>query len=400
MLCLGIETSCDETALALVRDGALVAENLASQEDAHALFGGVVPELASREHLRLLGPLLDDLLPRTGVGLYDIDVIAAARGPGLLGSLLVGLSFAKGLALATGAVLVGVNHLFAHLLAPGLEAGIPFPALGLVVSGGHTQTYLMRSALEFTVLGRTLDDAAGEAFDKAAKVLNLPYPGGASMDALAQRSEPDKSLFPRPYLDNVNLDFSFSGIKTAVANYVAAHPGLRLEKLMLPGDFKDFLQSGRDLSGLSRVCASFNWSVADTLRIKVERALAKAGPVKALILAGGVAANAMIRETMRNVALRNDLLFLVPRPKLCTDNAAMIAYAGEILARAGLCHGLDLEAVPRGREVPWDYRRSFRPPAETLLSLAGSWQDEQSAEEIIKGLKKARKGNLGHQNGR
>ncbi|MDY7002185.1 MAG: tRNA (adenosine(37)-N6)-threonylcarbamoyltransferase complex transferase subunit TsaD [Thermodesulfobacteriota bacterium] len=358
MLCLGIETSCDETALALVRDGGLVAENLASQVDAHALFGGVVPELASREHLRVLGPLLDDLLRKTGVGLGDIDVIAAARGPGLLGSLLVGLSLAKGLALATGAVLVGVNHLWAHLLVPGLETEIPFPALGLVVSGGHTQTYLMRSPLEFEVLGRTLDDAAGEAFDKAAKVLNLPYPGGCSMDALAQRSEPDKGLFPRPYLDNVNLDFSFSGIKTAMANYVAKHPGLRLETLLDPAGFEGFLRDGRDLSELSRVCASFNWSVADTLRIKVERALAKAGPVKSLILAGGVAANAMIRETMRGVASRNDLPLLVPKPHLCTDNAAMIAHAGEILAKAGLCHGLDLEAVPRGREIPWDYRRT------------------------------------------
>jgi len=357
MLCLGIETSCDETALALVRDGGLVAENLASQVDAHALFGGVVPELASREHLRVVGPLLDDLLDKAGVRLDDIDVIAATRGPGLLGSLLVGLGLAKGLALATGAVLVGVNHLWAHLLVPALEAEIPFPALGLLVSGGHTQTYLIRSPLEFTVLGRTLDDAAGEAFDKAAKVLNLPYPGGCSMDALAQKSEPDKSLFPRPYLDNVNLDFSFSGIKTAVANYVAAHPNLRLETLMDAKDFEDFLRDSRDFSDLARVCASFNWSVADTLRIKVERALTKAGPVKALILAGGVAANAMIRETMQGVALRNELSLVVPEPRLCTDNGAMIAYAGEVLAKAGLCHGLDLEAVPRGREIPWDYRR-------------------------------------------
>lgn len=356
-LCLGIETSCDETAVALVRDGRLLAQRIATQIGAHALFGGVVPELASREHLRSLRPLTDGLLAEAGVALSDVDLVAVARGPGLLGSLLVGMSFAKGLALSTGAVLVGVNHLWAHLLAPALSERIVFPALGLLVSGGHTQLYRVTSPVEFEVLGRTLDDAAGEAFDKAAKTLNLPYPGGRFIDELSRGAEPDKELFPRPYVNNDNLDFSFSGIKTAMVNHVEANPHLRVEAMSGGVDeLKRHLAARGLLDEMAVVCASYNWAVADALRIKVERALAQAGDVRSLVVAGGVAANSMIREAMASVARARGLAAVLPSPALCTDNAAMIALAGEYLYKAGHCHGLDLDAVPRGRRIPWDFR--------------------------------------------
>ncbi|BBD07798.1 tRNA (adenosine(37)-N6)-threonylcarbamoyltransferase complex transferase subunit TsaD [Desulfovibrio ferrophilus] len=356
-LCLGIETSCDETALALVEDGRLLTERIATQVDAHALFGGVVPELASREHLRVLAPLVDSLLEGSGRTLGEVDVVAVARGPGLLGSLLVGMSFAKGLALAAGADLVGVNHLWAHLLAPALEQDIAFPALGLLVSGGHTQTYRVDSPLAFEVLGRTLDDAAGEAFDKAAKVLNLPYPGGRIIDELAQRATPDKTIFPRPYVNNTNLDFSFSGVKTAMANYVANHPHLRADRMM--SDMDELLADRGErgvLEELCIVCSSFNWCIAEALRIKVDRALEQVGKdVRSLIVAGGVAANSMIRSAMTDLAKGRGLEIILPSTRLCTDNGAMIALTGWYLHSAGYRHGMDLEAIPRGRKIPWDY---------------------------------------------
>ena len=353
MRILGIETSCDETAVALVEDGRLLGEKLATQIDVHALFGGVVPEIASREHLRVLPRLYRELLDETGTDPDQIDGVAVARGPGLLGALLVGVSFAKGLCLSIGASLIGVNHLWAHLLAPGLAGELRFPALGLLVSGGHTHTYLIKSSVEFELLGRTLDDAAGEAFDKVAKVLNFPYPGGRFIDALAREGEPDRGLFPRAYIDNPSLDFSFSGLKTAVANYVNAHPELIFPEMATPETIAALAGEARER--MARVCASFNWSVADTLRIKVERALKQAGPVKSLIVAGGVAANSMVRETMAKVAGDNDITLTLPDLSLCTDNGAMIAYAGWLLAEAGYGHGLDLEAVPRGRVVPRDW---------------------------------------------
>ena len=353
MLILGIETSCDETAVALVEDGRLVGEKLATQIDMHALFGGVVPEIASREHLRVLPRLFRELMAETDTRPDDLDAVAVARGPGLLGSLLVGVSFAKGLCYSTGASLIGVNHLWAHLLAPGLAEELHFPALGLLVSGGHTHTYRINSPVEFELLGRTLDDAAGEAFDKVAKVLNFPYPGGRNIDELGSEAEPDTSMFPRPYIDNPSLDFSFSGLKTAVANYVAARPEL-VFKHMADKQAVAALK-GKPRENLAEVCASFNWSVADTLRIKVERALKQAGDVKSLIMAGGVAANSMIRVTMRKVAEEHGVRLTLPDFALCTDNGAMIAFAGWQLAKAGYSHSLELEAVPRGRVVPLDW---------------------------------------------
>ncbi|EGB13480.1 metalloendopeptidase, glycoprotease family [Pseudodesulfovibrio mercurii] len=356
MRILGIETSCDETAVAVVEDGRLLGERLATQVDTHALFGGVVPEIASREHLRVLPRLYRRLMAETGLDAGDLDGVAVARGPGLLGSLLVGVSFAKGLSLASGADLIGVNHLWAHLLAPGLEGELRFPALGLLVSGGHTHIYRISSPTEFELLGRTLDDAAGEAFDKTAKMLNFPYPGGRFIDQLAQEAEPDTDLFPRPYIDNPTLDFSFSGLKTAVANYVADHPELVFGTMADPQAVADL--PGERRAALARVCASFNWAVADTLRIKVERALKREGRMESLIVAGGVAANTGVRRAMGVVAEAFGIGLTLPGLSLCTDNGAMVAYAGWQLARAGYRHGLDLEAIPRGRIVPQDWERA------------------------------------------
>lgn len=356
MLTLGIETSCDETAVALVRDGRLIGEKLATQIDVHALFGGVVPEIASREHLRVLPRLFKELIAETGTSPNEIDTIAVARGPGLLGSLLVGVSFAKGLSLSTGASIVGVNHLWAHLLAPGLKEELLFPALGLLVSGGHTHIYLIQSPVEFELLGRTLDDAAGEAFDKVAKILNLPYPGGRFIDQLGQESKPDKKLFPRPYIKNESLDFSYSGLKTAVAHYIAAHPELVFSEMADEKAVADL--QGEKRCALANVCASFNWSVASTLQIKVERALKSVGPVESLIVAGGVAANSVVRSTMRDVADKNGIKIILPELSLCTDNGAMIAYTGWLLSEAGYSHELDFEAIPRGRVVPLDWNIS------------------------------------------
>ena len=354
MLCLGIESSCDETALALVRDGLAVDQVLASQADTHALFGGVVPELASREHYRYMGPLFQRLCARNGITPVEIDTIAVARGPGLLGCLLVGNAFAKGLALATGSRLVGVNHLHAHLLAPGLEQTLPFPALGLLISGGHTHLCRMDGPVSMTVLGKTLDDAAGEACDKFAKMLNLPYPGGALLDRLAQGIEPDVHLFPRPYTKKPSLDFSFSGLKTAASVYIAEHPGL-VENGHLIRVQGEHLAS----DGLRFVCASYLHAVADTLRIKTELALSEWGgsKPKALIIAGGVAANSQIRAMMATLAGRYGLPLVLPSFRLCTDNAYMIAYAGSLLAVEGFAHTLSLASIPRGQAIPEDMFR-------------------------------------------
>ncbi|MBF0481616.1 MAG: tRNA (adenosine(37)-N6)-threonylcarbamoyltransferase complex transferase subunit TsaD [Desulfovibrionaceae bacterium] len=352
MLILGIETSCDDTGLALASDRAILAERLASQADVHSLFGGVVPEIASREHLRMLAPLFAGVLRDAGASAREITDVAVARGPGLLGSLLVGLSLAKGLSLATGARLIGVDHLAAHLLAPGIDEELRFPAIGLLASGGHTHLYRIDSPVAFRLLGRTLDDAAGEAFDKAAKLFNLPYPGGRFIDLLGALAAPDPKLFPRPYLANQNLDFSFSGLKTAVAAYVAAHPGLRRPRQSAPDEIMEHPEAFADLS---LACSSLNYAVEQTLRVKTERALNANPDAASLIVAGGVAANSVIRRSMTELARERGLALHLPRPSLCGDNAAMIAHMGRLLAARGLGHDLSLEVIPRGTIVPWDY---------------------------------------------
>jgi len=352
MIVLGVETSCDETSVALVGPKGPILEKTALQEDVHSLFGGVVPELASREHQRLLGPLCRALFSHSGVSPKDLGAVAVARGPGLLGSLLVGMGLAKGLCLSTGAPLVGVNHLHAHLLAAGIDRDIAYPALGLLVSGGHTQIWRMESDLEFTLLGRTLDDAAGEAFDKTAKTLNLPYPGGRYIDLLGQGVAPDHALYPRPHLDDPGLDFSFSGLKTAVAEHVRKNPGLRAAGMPTPGEPFDPGLAGTE----TRVaCASLNWAVADTLRIKLTRAARLHGPFASLVAAGGVAANSRVRGMAAELADRLRLELRLPPLALCSDNGTMIAHMGRKLALAGLWHGLSVDAIPRGKKIPWDY---------------------------------------------
>lgn len=364
MRCLGIETSCDETALAIVENGKLVDAVMSTQAEVHALFGGVVPELASREHYRLIGRMYDSLLHRCNLTYQDIDVVSVARGPGLLGSLLVGVGFAKGLVLAGGQRLIGVNHLHAHLLAAGLEQEMLFPSLGLLVSGGHTHLYLIESPREFRLIGRTLDDAAGEAFDKVAKMLNLPYPGGRFIDLLGNMAEPDTKMFPRPYVDNDNLDFSFSGLKTAVGSWLKANPSVALQAPLSEEQATVLIREQVLPENISEimplVCASFNSAVADTLYIKAKRALARLQKegcgVRSIVVAGGVAANSRIRSAMAGLADESGLTLHLPSFDLCTDNGAMIAYTGWLLASQGLCHGLDLETMPRGRVIPDDYR--------------------------------------------
>ncbi len=356
MLILGIETSCDETAFGLVEDGRLRAAAMASQMDIHALFGGVVPELASREHYRVLAPLFDEFMGKAGLSTRDLSAVAVTRGPGLLGSLLVGVAFAKALAFGANIPLIGVDHLKAHLLAAGLEQELPLPALGLLVSGGHTHLYYIRSHLDFTLLGRSLDDAAGEAFDKVAKVLTLPYPGGRHLDALARQGQINERMLPCPYLDNDNLDFSFSGLKTAAAQAVAARPELKKAAARLRDK-----TSAAGSPELADFCASFNNSVAKTLVVKTQRALHKlqadGAPVRSLVAAGGVAANTMIREQLAAMAARENLPLVLPSFGLCTDNGAMIAYLGYLLAKEQLGNKLDMTAVPRGSHIPDDMTR-------------------------------------------
>ena len=357
MLVLGIETSCDETAFGLVEDGVLLDASMASQADMHALFGGVVPELASREHYRVLGPLFDSFMSQAGKRVSDLDAVAVTRGPGLLGSLLVGVAFAKALAFGANAPLIGVDHLKAHLLAAGLEQDLPLPALGLLVSGGHTHLYYIRSARDFTLLGRSLDDAAGEAFDKVAKVLTLPYPGGRHLDGLARQGKIDAQLLPCPYLDNDNLDFSFSGLKTAAASLVAERPALKdtAGRLRLQAGNAFDSAAQQDLADF---CASFNYSVARTLTLKTARALKKLQEnnleVRCLTAAGGVAANSMIRMQLAELAQKVDLPLVLPAHELCTDNGAMIAYTGYLLACEKLQNKLNMTAVPRGSHIPED----------------------------------------------
>lgn len=345
MICLGIETSCDETALALAGEGGVLASVMSTQADLHALFGGVVPEIASREHGRLIGPLYDLLLRKSGVSPRDIDIIAFARGPGLLGSLLVGAAFAKSLALGLSRPVIGVNHLHAHLLAAGIENDLLFPALGLLVSGGHTHIYQINSPREFKPLGRTLDDAAGEAFDKVGKLIGLPYPAGRQIDDMARQGTPVPGMFRCPYMDNDNLDFSFSGLKTAAATVIAGKAEIGCGK-------------GREGSPARETldfCASLQEVIAETLRRKLARALdRRRGKIRSILVAGGVAANSSVRSAMASLAEEGGLPLFMPSPSLCTDNGSMIAHTGRLLAREGWRHGLNVSCIPRGMPIPED----------------------------------------------
>ena len=355
MLVLGIESSCDDTGLALINDSGLVGSVMASQVPVHALFGGVVPELASREHARFIGPLLDKLLVDTGKKLSDIDRIAVTRGPGLLGSLLVGVQFAKTLSFATGIPLIGVNHLHAHLLVAGLENTLDFPALGILVSGGHTHLIQIESPVTMKVLGKTLDDAAGEACDKFGKMLGLPYPGGAYLDRLAKLGNIDKKLFPRPYTKNENYDFSFSGMKTAAALWLQENPEAKLPLLPLGKEYTDdFFVNCPQIA--KDGAASYLFAMADTLAIKAKRVFKEFQP-KCIICAGGVAANSFVRSRLSDFANENGLPLYIPKMSFCSDNGIMIAYTGYLLAKHGYFHDLSLSAIARGKPIPQDYQK-------------------------------------------
>ena len=317
-LVLGIETSCDETAAAVVAHGNEVRSSVvSSQIDLHAEFGGVVPEIASRSHVELLGPVVADALVEAGVEGPDIGAVAATVGPGLVGALLVGVSAAKAMALAWDVPFVGVNHLEAHLLSPLLEPDAPaFPFLALVVSGGHTTLYAAKDVGDYAIVAETVDDAAGEAFDKVARLLGLGYPGGPAIEALAKDGDPTKVALPRPRAPRP-LDMSFSGLKTAVR---AASEGAR------PAD----------------VAASFQEAVCDVLCDRIVRAVGQTG-IERVALAGGVAANARLRERVQALGLRTT----IPPRSRCTDNGAMIAAAGRLRLVRGETSPFDLTARAR-----------------------------------------------------
>ncbi len=316
MLVLGIESSCDETGLALYdTNKGLLADALFSQIPVHAEYGGVVPELASRDHVRKTLPLTREVLDKAGKTVKDLDGIAYTAGPGLVGALLVGASIGRSMAWALDIPAVAVHHMEGHLLAPMLETDSPcFPFIALLVSGGHTMLVKVEGVGEYTILGESLDDAAGEAFDKTAKLLGLPYPGGPELAKLALKGDPTRFTFPRPMTNRPGLDFSFSGLKTFALN--------TLQRMDV------------DEQGRADVARAFEDAVVDTLAIKCRRALQQTG-ITQLIIAGGVGANHRLQARLGEIAEQEGGKVFYPRAEFCTDNGAMIAYAGALRLKAG-----------------------------------------------------------------
>ncbi|MFN3275002.1 MAG: tRNA (adenosine(37)-N6)-threonylcarbamoyltransferase complex transferase subunit TsaD [Paracoccus sp. (in: a-proteobacteria)] len=332
LIFLGIESSCDDTAAAVVTgDRRILSSVVSSQTDLHADFGGVVPEIAARAHAERLDLVIEQALSQAGVGLGALSGIAVTAGPGLIGGVMAGVMCAKGIAAGTGLPLLGVNHLAGHALTPRLTDGVDYPYLMLLVSGGHCQFLRVGGPDAFTRLGGTIDDAPGEAFDKLAKLLALPQPGGPHVEAAAAQGNPGRFPLPRPLLDRPGCDMSFSGLKTAALRardgLIAAQGGL------LEADRRD-------------LCAAFQGAMTDVLAEKSRRALALS-PAPVLAVAGGVAANGQIRAALERVAAQAGARFLAPPLRLCTDNGAMIAWAGIELYRAGQRDGMDLAARPR-----------------------------------------------------
>ena len=326
MLVLGVETSCDDTAAAVLHDGHTILANLVSSQDqVHGPYGGVVPELASRQHIENAMPIVDGALKQAGAALKDLDGMAVTYGPGLVGSLLVGLSLVKGMAFRSGIPYVGVNHLEAHLLAIQLEHPVEFPYVALLASGGHTLLYIVRGVGQYVHLGGTRDDAAGEAYDKVAKMMGLGYPGGRVIDQLAQKGNPRAVHFPRARMKSGAYEFSFSGIKTAVWH---------------------FLKSGNGQAARERpadIAASFQEAVADMLVRPTVRA-ASAHGIDRIVLSGGVAANSRLRAKMKEEAESLGKKVFFPAPKFCTDNGAMIALAGHHWLQRGRRDDFSLNA--------------------------------------------------------
>jgi N6-L-threonylcarbamoyladenine synthase len=328
MILLGIETSCDETGVALYHsEQGLLCDLLYSQIDLHRDYGGVVPELASRDHIRKLAPMIRQALKDSRLAQHDIDGVAYTAGPGLIGALLVGAATARSLAWAWQVPAVAVHHMEGHLLAPMLEPEPPqFPFVALLISGGHTQLVEVEGIGDYRILGESLDDAAGEAFDKTAKMLGLSYPGGPKLSALATCGNPARFTFPRPMTDRPGLDFSFSGLKTFTLNTLQA--------------------SAQSVQDKADIALAFQEAVADTLTIKCRRALQQTG-LKTLVVAGGVSANTRIRASLSAMAIREKASVYFPRPEFCTDNGAMIAYAGCRRLLAGQHEPLAIKARPR-----------------------------------------------------
>ncbi|HEY6131506.1 MAG TPA: tRNA (adenosine(37)-N6)-threonylcarbamoyltransferase complex transferase subunit TsaD [Halioglobus sp.] len=332
MLVLGLETSCDETGVALYdTDRGLLSHALFSQVDLHVEYGGVVPELASRDHVRKALPLVEQVLQDAGCVPRDIDGVAYTAGPGLAGALMVGATLARALAWGWGVPVLGVHHMEGHLLAPMLEHDAPdFPFVALLVSGGHTQLVRVEGIGRYRLLGESLDDAAGEAFDKAAKMLGLPYPGGPHIARLALQGEARRFDFPRPMVNRPGLDFSFSGLKTYTLNTIADCR-------------RDGALSDQDRCDIAR---AFEEAVVATLVIKCRRALRQEG-LKTLIIAGGVSANTHLRSALTQALASEGARVFYPAPMFCTDNGAMIAYAGAQRLRAGQADNEDIPVRPR-----------------------------------------------------
>ncbi|WP_294033249.1 tRNA (adenosine(37)-N6)-threonylcarbamoyltransferase complex transferase subunit TsaD [uncultured Moraxella sp.] len=337
MKILGLETSCDETGLAIYDDtlndgkGGVLAQVLYSQIELHATYGGVVPELASRDHIRKLVPLFHELLNKANIDKSDIDAVAYTKGPGLIGALMTGALFGRTLAFGLGVPAIGVHHMEGHLLAPVMTGdGVEFPFVCLLVSGGHTMLVRADGVGQYTVLGESIDDAAGECFDKAAKMLSLPYPGGPNVAKLAETGNRHAYELPRPMLHK-GLDFSFSGMKTAVHNLI-----------------KDTPNADSDPVVRADIAASFEYAVVDTLVKKCVKALKQTG-LKHLVIAGGVSANRSLRHSLEHELNKINAVVHYAPPELCTDNGAMIAYAGYCRLKAGQADGLSVACVPR-----WD----------------------------------------------
>jgi N6-L-threonylcarbamoyladenine synthase len=332
MLVLGLETSCDETGIALYHsERGLLADRLYSQVAMHNPYGGVVPELASRDHVRKALPLLQQVMADARIQGAQIDAVAFTAGPGLMGALMVGAALAKGLAWAWRVPVLGVHHMEGHLLAPMLESEAPaFPFVALLVSGGHTQLVAVKGIGQYQLLGESVDDAAGEAFDKAAKMLELGYPGGPWIARLASGGQPGRFRFPRPMTDRPGLDFSFSGLKTFTRNTIA----------------QLHLEGGLDAQAKADIALAFETAVVETLLIKCRRALRETG-LRRLVIAGGVSANQVLRQRLGEMVEKEGAQLFYARPEYCTDNGAMIAYAGCRRLMAGQRDAFDIRPRPR-----------------------------------------------------